>query len=41
MSARDRQMLAGAYLPVIVFAAVLIAGRVARARRYRLQAAIR
>jgi hypothetical protein len=41
MSARDRQMLAGAYLPVIVFGSVLIAARVARARRHPLQAALR
>ena len=41
MSAHDRQMLAAAYWPVIAFAAVLIAARVPRTRRPRLQAAIR
>ncbi len=33
MSARDRQMLAGAYLPVIAFASVLLAARISRSRR--------
>jgi hypothetical protein len=41
MSARDRPMLAGAYLPVIVVAAARFAAGVARARRYRLRAALR
>jgi hypothetical protein len=41
MSPRDRQMLAAAYSPVIAFAAVLIAARVLRPRRHRLQAALR
>ena len=41
MSARDRQMLAAAYLPVIAFAAVLIAARISRTRRHQLQAAPR
>jgi hypothetical protein len=41
MSARDRQMLAAAYWPVIAFAAVLIAARVARTRRHRLHAVLR
>jgi hypothetical protein len=40
MSARDRQMLAAAYLPVIAFAAV-IAAQVSRTRRHQLQAALR
>jgi hypothetical protein len=34
-------MLTAAYVPVIVFAAVLIAGRISGPRRHRLQAAIR
>jgi hypothetical protein len=33
MSARDRQMLAAAYLPVIAFATVLFAARISRSRR--------
>jgi hypothetical protein len=41
MSARDRRMLAAAYLPIIVFGAVLIAARVSGSRGYRLQAAMR
>ena len=41
MSARDRQMLAAAYLPVIAFGAVLIAARTSRTRRHQLQAALR
>jgi hypothetical protein len=41
MSVRDRQMLAAAYLPVIAFAAVLIAARISRTRRHQLQAALR
>jgi hypothetical protein len=41
MPARDRQMLATAYLPVIAFAAVLIAARISRTRRHQLQAALR
>jgi hypothetical protein len=41
MSAPDRQMLAAAYLPVIVFAAVLIAARIPGKRRHQLQAALR
>jgi hypothetical protein len=41
MSVRDRQMLAAAYLPVIVFAAVLIAARISGTRRHQLQAALR
>jgi hypothetical protein len=40
MSARDRQMLTAAYVPVIAFAAVLIAARISRTRRHPLQAAI-
>jgi hypothetical protein len=31
--ARDRQLLAAAYLPVIAFAAVLLAARISRSRR--------
>ena len=41
MSARDRQMLAAAYLPVIAFAAVLIAARIPGTRRHQLRAALR
>ena len=41
MSARDRQMLAAAYLPIIAFGAVLIAARTSGSRRYQLQAALR
>ena len=41
MSARDRQMLAAAYLPVIAFAAMLIAARISGTRRHQLQAALR
>ena len=41
MSARDRQMLAAAYLPVIAFGAVLIGVRTSRTRRDRLQTALR
>ena len=41
MSARDRQMLAAAYLPVIAFGAVLIAARISGTRRHQLQAALR
>jgi hypothetical protein len=41
MSVCDRQMLAAAYLPVIAFGAVLIAARVSRTRRHRLQAVLR
>ena len=41
MSARDRQMLAAAYLPVIAFAAVLIAARTSGSRGHQLQAALR
>jgi hypothetical protein len=41
MSARDRQMLAGAYWPVIAFAAMLIAARIPGTRRHQLQAALR
>jgi hypothetical protein len=41
MTERDRQMLAGAYLPVIAFAAVLIAARISRTRQYQRQAALR
>ena len=35
MSAHDRQMLAAAYLPVIAFAAVLIATRISRTQAVR------
>jgi hypothetical protein len=41
MSARDRQMLAAAYLPVIAFATVLIAARISRTRRHQLQPVLR
>jgi len=41
MSVRDRQMLVAAYLPVIAFAAVLIAARISGTRRHQLQAALR
>ena len=41
MSARDRQMLAAAYLPVIAFGAVLIAARTGSTRRHQLRAALR
>jgi hypothetical protein len=41
VSARDRQMLAAAYSPVIVVAAMLIAARISRTRRHQLQAALR
>ena len=41
MSARDRQMLAATYWPVIAFAAVLIAARISGTRRHQLQAALR
>jgi hypothetical protein len=39
ISARDRQMLTAAYLPVIVFGAVLIAVGISRTRRHQPQAA--
>jgi hypothetical protein len=38
MSARDRQMLTAAYLPVIAYAAVLIAARTSHSRRHQLRA---
>jgi hypothetical protein len=41
MSARDRQMLAAAYLPVIAFATVLIAAQISRPRRHQPPAAPR
>ena len=41
VSARDRQMLAAAYVPIIVIAAVLIAARVSRTRGHLLRAALR
>jgi hypothetical protein len=41
MSARDRQMLAAAYLPVIAFTAVLIVARISGMRHHRLQAVLR
>jgi hypothetical protein len=41
MSARDRQMLAAAYAPVIAFAAELIAARISHTHRHQLQAALR
>ena len=39
LSAPDRQMLAAAYWPVIVFATVLITARIAGRHRYRHEAA--
>jgi hypothetical protein len=41
MSARDRQMLTAAYLPVIAFATLLIAARTPCTRRHQLQAVLR
>lgn len=41
MSARDRQMLAAAYVPVIAFGAALIGARISRTRRHHLQTALR
>jgi hypothetical protein len=41
MSARDRQMLIAAYLPIISFGAMLIAARASGARQHRPQAALR
>ena len=41
MSARDRQMLAAAYLPVIAFGAMLIAARTSGTRRHQKRAALR
>jgi hypothetical protein len=41
VSARDRQMLAAAYLPVIAFGVVLIAARTMGTRPPQLQAALR
>jgi hypothetical protein len=41
MTECDRQMLAAAYLPVIAFAAVLIAARTSLTRRHQLQTALR
>jgi hypothetical protein len=41
MSARGRQMLAAAYLPVFAFAAVLIAAPISSTRRHQAQAALR
>jgi hypothetical protein len=41
MPARDRQVLATAYSPVIAFAAVLIAARISCTRRQQQQAALR
>ena len=41
LSAPDRQMLAAAYWPVIVFAAVLITARIADMHRYRHEAGAR
>jgi hypothetical protein len=36
----DRQMLAGAYWPVIAFAALLVTARITRWRRHRQEASI-
>jgi hypothetical protein len=41
ISARDRQMLAAAYVPAVAFATVLIAARISRTRRHQLQAVLR
>jgi hypothetical protein len=41
MSVRDRQMLTAAYLPVVVFGAVLITAGLSRTRRHQPQAAPR
>jgi hypothetical protein len=41
MSARDRQMLAAAYVPFIVFAAVLIVTRISRTHPHQRQAVLR
>jgi hypothetical protein len=41
MSARDRQMLAAAYGPVLAFAAVLIAVRISRTYRRQPQTVLR
>ena len=41
MSARDRQMLAAAYLPIIAFGAMLIVERTSGTRRHQLRAAPR
>jgi len=40
MSARDRQLLAAAYLPVIAFTAVLITARISRPRRHQPRTAL-
>jgi hypothetical protein len=41
MSARDRQMLAAAYIPVIAFTAVVVAALVSGTRQHELEAACR
>ena len=41
MSARDRQMLAAAYLPIIAFGAMLIAARTSGTRPHQMQADLR
>jgi len=41
MSARDRHMLTAAYLPFVVFAAVLIAARISYTRATQRQAVLR
>lgn len=40
LTTRDRRMLAGAYWPVIAFAASLVTGPTARRRRHRREAAL-
>jgi hypothetical protein len=40
VSARDRQVLAAAYLPVIAFATVMIAAKISRMRRQQLRGAL-
>lgn len=40
MTTQDRQMLAGAYWPIIAFAAVLVTARIAHRHRYRRETAV-
>ncbi|WP_165608040.1 hypothetical protein [Mycobacterium alsense] len=39
LTTRDRRMLAGAYWPVVAFAALVVTARTARCRRHRQEAA--
>lgn len=41
LTTRDRRMLAGAYWPVVAFAASLVTARTARSRRHRQEAAVK